>query len=147
MEVMGRGQSIRGRLLRRGSVQQGSPQQRGRRGHLGGLIRDLTGGRSSRGILRSASEGEETKTTTEVASSSEKFTFPTVEETKRAAAKTAPPKSRNIDRADLYTDNWAGDTYQGSGVNILTVLVGIGLGVPLVGLVFAYLTWGELWGT
>merc|ERR1712224_927545 len=27
-----------------------------------------------------------------------------------------------------------------------TVLVGLGLGVPLVGLVFAYLTWGELWG-
>ena len=69
------------------------------------------------------------------------------EETRQAAEQTTKPKSKYVDRQDLYTDNWDGDTYTGGGLNILTVLVGLGLGVPLVGLVFAYLTWGELWGT
>merc|ERR1712100_888288 len=69
------------------------------------------------------------------------------EETRQAAEQTTKPKSNYVDRQDLYTDNWDGDTYTGGGLNILTVLVGLGLGVPLVGLVFAYLTWGELWGT
>ena len=49
------------------------------------------------------------------------------------------------DRPDLYTDNWEGDVYVGSGVNELTVLVGLGIGVPLIGLAIAFGTRGVLW--
>ena len=49
------------------------------------------------------------------------------------------------DRPDLYTDNWDGDVYIGGGVNELTVLVGLGIGVPLIGLAIAFGTRGVLW--
>ena len=68
------------------------------------------------------------------------------EETRNAAAQTKRPKSNNVDRSDLYTDNWDGDVYKGSGVNILTVLIGFTIGVPVIGLIFAYFTFGEYWG-
>lgn len=68
------------------------------------------------------------------------------EETRNAASQTKRPKSNNVDRSDLYTDNWDGDVYKGSGVNILTVLIGFTVGVPIIGLIFAYFTFGEYWG-
>ena len=50
------------------------------------------------------------------------------------------------ERKDLYTDNWDGDQYKGSSFNILTVLAVISVLVPVLGLVFAYQTYGVLWG-
>ncbi|KAG7672238.1 hypothetical protein NADE_000087 [Nannochloris sp. 'desiccata'] len=50
------------------------------------------------------------------------------------------------DRKDLYTDNWDGDVYKGSPVNILTILAAVSILVPVAGLVFAYQTYGVLWG-
>ena len=50
------------------------------------------------------------------------------------------------DRKDLYTDNWDGDKYKGNPVNILTVLAALSVLVPVLGLVFAYQTYGVLWG-
>jgi hypothetical protein len=34
----------------------------------------------------------------------------------------------------------------GSGVNILTVLIVVAVGVPIIGLIFAYQSYGVLWG-
>ena len=45
-----------------------------------------------------------------------------------------------------YTDAWDGDKYKGSSFNILTVLLAISILTPLLGLVFAYKTYGVLWG-
>lgn len=42
------------------------------------------------------------------------------------------------ERKDLYTDNWDGDKYKGSPLNILTVLAAISVLVPVLGLIFAY---------
>jgi hypothetical protein len=50
------------------------------------------------------------------------------------------------DRKDLYTDNWDGDKYKGNPVNILSVLIVISILVPVAGLVFAFNTYGKLWG-
>jgi hypothetical protein len=50
------------------------------------------------------------------------------------------------ERKDLYTDNWDGDVYKGSSFNILTVLIGIAVGVPVAGLIFAYTSYGVYWG-
>ena len=50
------------------------------------------------------------------------------------------------DRKDLYTDNWDGDKYKGSPVNILTILAAVSILVPVAGLIFAYQTYGVLWG-
>jgi len=51
------------------------------------------------------------------------------------------------DREDLYTDNWDGDQYKGSGWNELTVGLAIAVAVPVIGLGFAAATYGSLWGT
>jgi len=50
------------------------------------------------------------------------------------------------ERKDLYSDNWQGDRYTGSGFNVLTALALIAVGVPAIGLLIAYLTYGDLWG-
>ena len=50
------------------------------------------------------------------------------------------------ERKDLVSENWDGADYRGSNINILTVIVGLFVLVPLIGLVFAYFTWGTLWG-
>mmetsp|Transcript_34466 Transcript_34466/g.47755 ORF Transcript_34466/g.47755 Transcript_34466/m.47755 type:complete len:145 (+) Transcript_34466:73-507(+) len=50
------------------------------------------------------------------------------------------------ERKDLYTDNWEGDVYKGKRINILTVLILFAVGTPVAGLVFAYATYGKLWG-
>lgn len=50
------------------------------------------------------------------------------------------------ERKDLYTDNWDGSEYKGSSFNILTLLAALFFLVPVAGLVFAFLTYGELWG-
>ncbi|KAK3271868.1 hypothetical protein CYMTET_19804 [Cymbomonas tetramitiformis] len=50
------------------------------------------------------------------------------------------------ERKDLYTDNWDGDVYKGSGFNILNFLIILTIGVPVLGLIFAYQTYGVLWG-
>ena len=34
----------------------------------------------------------------------------------------------------------------GSSVNILTVLIVVAVGVPIIGLIFAYQSYGVLWG-
>ena len=68
------------------------------------------------------------------------------EETRRAAEVQQRPKSKTIDRPDLYSNNWDGDQYTGDGLNMLTVLIGLSIGVPVVGLTFAYFTFGVLWG-
>ena len=46
------------------------------------------------------------------------------------------PKAR-IDRADLYSDKWAGDEYQGGNVNELTLLIAAFLVPTALGLVYA----------
>lgn len=50
------------------------------------------------------------------------------------------------ERKDLYTDNWDGSEYKGSNVNILTIILAVSVAVPALGLVFAYATFGTLWG-
>ncbi len=50
------------------------------------------------------------------------------------------------ERKDLYTDNWDGSEYKGSPFNILTFLVALFILVPVAGLVFAFATFGSLWG-
>jgi len=50
------------------------------------------------------------------------------------------------ERKDLFTNNWDGDRYKGSPVNILTVLVALLILTPTAGLIFARLTYGTLWG-
>jgi hypothetical protein len=50
------------------------------------------------------------------------------------------------ERKDLYTDNWDGDQYKGSGFNILTLLAALFVLVPVGGLAFAYASYGTLWG-
>ena len=63
---------------------------------------------------------------------------------RRKAANQAANKGR--ERKDLYTDAWDGSVYKGSSFNILSVLALLFVLTPLVGLAFAYLTYGELWG-
>lgn len=36
--------------------------------------------------------------------------------------------------------------YVGSNWNMLTLLMGLSIGVPMVGLLFAWLSYGNLWG-
>lgn len=50
------------------------------------------------------------------------------------------------ERKDLYTDNWDGDVYKGAPWNILNLLIILFLAVPLFGLIFAWQTYGTLWG-
>ena len=50
------------------------------------------------------------------------------------------------ERKDLYTDKWDGDVYKGSPFNLLTLLAVLFVAVPALGLVFAYQTYGVLWG-
>ena len=50
------------------------------------------------------------------------------------------------ERKDLYTDNWDGSEYKGSGFNILTLLIALSVLVPAAGLAFAYWSYGTLWG-
>lgn len=50
------------------------------------------------------------------------------------------------ERKDLYTDNWDGSEYKGSPFNILSLLAFLFVATPIAGLVFAYFTYGELWG-
>ncbi|KAF5830439.1 hypothetical protein DUNSADRAFT_14577 [Dunaliella salina] len=50
------------------------------------------------------------------------------------------------ERKDLFTNNWEGDQYKGSPVNILTVLVALLVLTPTAGLIFARFTYGTLWG-
>lgn len=54
--------------------------------------------------------------------------------------------NKGKERKDLYTDNWAGAEYQGSPVNTLSVIVVISLLAPLLGIAFAYLSYGKVWG-
>jgi hypothetical protein len=46
----------------------------------------------------------------------------------------------------LNSDAWEGSEYKGSPVNILSLLVALFLLVPVLGLGFAYKTYGVLWG-
>lgn len=45
----------------------------------------------------------------------------------------------------LYSANWRGDVYVGSNINMLTLLMGLTFSVPLLGLLFAWATYGTLW--
>jgi hypothetical protein len=51
-----------------------------------------------------------------------------------------------VDREDLYTDNWDGSEYKGSRWNILTVLAALFILTPVAGLIFAYFSYGIVWG-
>lgn len=64
-------------------------------------------------------------------------------DTQKAARAEA---KKRIDRADLYTDNWGGDKWKGGKVNVLSIILAVSILVPLGGLLFAYLTFGTLWG-
>ena len=112
-----------------------------RRGSSLGCSSSNISGKSLHHVSRNVSVRSDRRTTE--TDTSERNWF---EETRQAASQTRRPKSEYVDRSDLYTDNWDGDTYKGSGVNILTVLIGLSLGVPVIGLVIAYFTWGEYWG-
>ncbi len=50
------------------------------------------------------------------------------------------------ERKDLYTDNWDGSEYKGSSFNVLTVLAVVSVLTPLLGLAFAYWSFGVYWG-
>lgn len=50
------------------------------------------------------------------------------------------------ERKDLYTDNWDGSEYKGSPFNMLSLLAVLFVATPVAGLVFAYFTYGDLWG-
>ncbi|GLC34983.1 hypothetical protein PLESTB_001185500 [Pleodorina starrii] len=50
------------------------------------------------------------------------------------------------ERKDLYTDNWDGSEYKGSPYNILSLVGALFILTPVAGLVFAYYTYGILWG-
>ncbi|KXZ44385.1 hypothetical protein GPECTOR_68g356 [Gonium pectorale] len=50
------------------------------------------------------------------------------------------------ERKDLYTDNWDGSEYKGSPFNILTLVGALFILTPVAGLVFAYWSYGTLWG-
>ena len=76
---------------------------------------------------------------------------------KGAAAEIARRKAANWeangrkrDREDLYTASrggaWEGSEYVGSSNNVLTWIIVAAVGAPVAGLVFAYLTYGKLWG-
>jgi len=45
----------------------------------------------------------------------------------------------------LYSANWQGDVYVGSKWNIMTVLMAVSILVPVMGLVFAWASYGTLW--
>lgn len=62
-----------------------------------------------------------------------------------AAAEQLERRKRE-DRPSLFTDNWGGDEWKGGNVNILTVIIFVSVAVPAVGLIFAYFTYGTLWG-
>eukprot|EP01024_Parvocaulis_polyphysoides_P047538 TRINITY_DN4505_c2_g1_i2.p1 TRINITY_DN4505_c2_g1~~TRINITY_DN4505_c2_g1_i2.p1 ORF type:complete len:144 (-),score=17.33 TRINITY_DN4505_c2_g1_i2:301-732(-) len=47
----------------------------------------------------------------------------------------------------LYSENWEGGEYVGKKWNILTLILALTALVPLAVLIFAYFTYGELWGT
>lgn len=54
--------------------------------------------------------------------------------------------NNGLERKDLYTANWAGSEYRGSRWNILTLVGALFVLTPVAGLVFAYVTYGTLWG-
>jgi len=50
------------------------------------------------------------------------------------------------DRKDLYSENWDGSEYKGDSRNILTFVGALFILTPLGLLVFAYTSYGTLWG-
>eukprot|EP01023_Acetabularia_acetabulum_P006080 TRINITY_DN1252_c0_g1_i1.p3 TRINITY_DN1252_c0_g1~~TRINITY_DN1252_c0_g1_i1.p3 ORF type:complete len:149 (-),score=8.21 TRINITY_DN1252_c0_g1_i1:1225-1671(-) len=48
---------------------------------------------------------------------------------------------------DLYSENWQGGVYVGKTWNIMTIILLLSAMVPIAGLLFAYFTYGRLWGT
>ena len=58
-----------------------------------------------------------------------------------------PPDQKRRDReSSLYSDSWAGDAWRGSKFNILTIIVIVSLLAPVLGLIFAWQTYGVYWG-
>lgn len=68
---------------------------------------------------------------------------PTVAEYRRQANLEA---NNGRERKDLYTDNWDGAEYKGSPWNILNLLLALSILAPIAGLIFAFQTYGILWG-
>ncbi|KAG1655832.1 hypothetical protein FOA52_013288 [Chlamydomonas sp. UWO 241] len=62
----------------------------------------------------------------------------------RRAANSAANNGK--ERKDLYTDNWDGSEYKGGDNNILTWVIALFFLVPVLGLGFAYWSYGTLWG-
>ncbi|CEF98078.1 unnamed product [Ostreococcus tauri] len=50
------------------------------------------------------------------------------------------------DRKDLYTENWDGSEYKGGSFNILSLVAALFVLVPVALLIFAYTSYGTLWG-
>jgi len=72
--------------------------------------------------------------------------FKTVKEELEYYRKANWEANNGRERKDLYTENWDGDVYKGSRWNILNLLIILFVAVPLFGLLFAYQTYGTLWG-
>lgn len=70
----------------------------------------------------------------------------TVREEMEMRRKANRAANNGKERKDLYTDNWDGDVYKGSSVNILSVLIVVSIVAPIIGLIFALQTYGTLWG-
>ena len=64
-----------------------------------------------------------------------------------AAREIARRKALDLHTNALYSENWDGDYYIGSGFNIMTVLLLTAFLVPAGGLLFAWASYGSLWGT
>jgi hypothetical protein len=63
---------------------------------------------------------------------------------REAYTKDEQDKEKEME-AKLYSGNWEGDVYVGSNWNMLTLITGLIFVVPIVGLLFAYLSYGTLW--
>ena len=55
-------------------------------------------------------------------------------------------KRQRNSESSLNSDTWAGDAWTGSKFNILTVIIIVSLLAPVLGLVFAWQTYGVYWG-
>lgn len=63
----------------------------------------------------------------------------------REQYKRAELRAHSDMREDLYSDCWQGDVYVGSNNNIMTWLLIAAFATPMLGLLFAWLSYGTLW--
>ncbi len=72
------------------------------------------------------------------------------QEIARRRAANWEANGRKRDREDLYTaasgGSWEGSEYVGSANNLLTWVLVAAVAAPVAGLIFAWRTYGVLWG-